>query len=444
MLKNYFKLAIKVLGRNKFFTGISLFGISFTLMILMLIASFYDTEFGKNPPLSEKDRMVFLTHLKMELVEPDTTWTVDSTQLDGEMAYDSTFTVGENTSSTSISFYGHYFLDNYMRDVDGVEAYSFFYPGSSFDLFLQNRKLTVDAIYADAGYWTVCDFLFLEGGPFTAPQVEGGTGVAVITAKTARQYFGRETGVVGETVQLGDRRYEVIGVVTGSRSANMAVAADVFLPLTTLEAPVLESEEYLGGFCAAYLVPSPADRAAVKEDLAFRAANAPVRNPEEFNRISTNPLNYAEIYASFLADQDNPQKGLSYLKLAFGVLILLFVLLPTLNLVNINLSRIMERESEIGVRKAFGAHSGTILYQLLFENIIITLVGGVIGMALALGLLYLINQSQVLPDIILRFNVRVFVYSLLISLVFGVISGLLPAWRVSRLQIANVLKSNQL
>ena len=58
---------------------------------------------------------------------------------------------------------------------------------------------------------------------------------------------------------------------------------------------------------------------------------------------------------------------------------LLFVLIPTVNLVNINISRIMERASEIGVRKAFGAPARTLVGQFLVENILLTLVGGVIG-----------------------------------------------------------------
>ena len=55
---------------------------------------------------------------------------------------------------------------------------------------------------------------------------------------------------------------------------------------------------------------------------------------------------------------------------------LLFVLIPTVNLVNINISRIMERASEIGVRKAFGAPARTLVGQFLVENILLTLVGG--------------------------------------------------------------------
>ena len=57
MISNYFKLAFRVLGRKKFFTAITLFGISFTLAILMLIVSVLETEVGSTPPLTEKTKL---------------------------------------------------------------------------------------------------------------------------------------------------------------------------------------------------------------------------------------------------------------------------------------------------------------------------------------------------------------------------------------------------
>ncbi|MEZ4986715.1 MAG: FtsX-like permease family protein [Saprospiraceae bacterium] len=150
------------------------------------------------------------------------------------------------------------------------------------------------------------------------------------------------------------------------------------------------------------------------------------------------------MYGGLFANYDEPEKGVFILKLVMGVLLSFFILLPTLNLINLNISRIMERSAEIGVRKAYGASSGAILFQFLFENIIITLMGGLIGGAFALLLIQVINSAGVFPYNTLVFNGRVFLYSLFIALGFGLISGLLPAWRVSRFQIADVLKSNQL
>jgi putative ABC transport system permease protein len=75
---------------------------------------------------------------------------------------------------------------------------------------------------------------------------------------------------------------------------------------------------------------------------------------------------------------------------------LLFMLLPALNLVNLNSSRIMERSSEIGVRKAFGATSSTLALQFIVENIVLTLLGGALGLILAYGVLQMIEASQVI------------------------------------------------
>src|SRR5436305_14859400 len=73
------------------------------------------------------------------------------------------------------------------------------------------------------------------------------------------------------------------------------------------------------------------------------------------------------------------------LQAALLALMLGFMLLPTINLVNINLSRILDRASEIGVRRAFGASSRTLVGQLLIENLVLRLIGAVLGLVLSLG-----------------------------------------------------------
>jgi putative ABC transport system permease protein len=104
----------------------------------------------------------------------------------------------------------------------------------------------------------------------------------------------------------------------------------------------------------------------------------------------------------------------------------------------------MERSSEIGVRKAFGAHSGNILFQFVFENIVLTFIGGIIGFVLAILLLNTINGSNFLNGTTLSFNYIVFIYSFLICLGFGILSGFLPAYKMSRVHIVNAIKNNQL
>ena len=142
----------------------------------------------------------------------------------------------------------------------------------------------------------------------------------------------------------------------------------------------------------------------------------------------------------FMADQ--PKNGL-FFALIFGGM-LLFMLLPALNLVNLNTSRIMERAAEIGVRKAFGATSSTLTFQFLIENIVLTLVGGLIGLILALILLAIIESSGIIPFARLTINFRIFFAGIFLCFLFGLISGVLPALRMSRMQIVNAIKGGEL
>jgi putative ABC transport system permease protein len=119
---------------------------------------------------------------------------------------------------------------------------------------------------------------------------------------------------------------------------------------------------------------------------------------------------------------------------------LLFMLLPSLNLININLSRILDRASEIGVRKAFGASSRALVGQFVVENLVLTLIGAMAGLVLAGLVLGALNASGLLPYAQLTLNYRIFFYGLAMALFFGVLSAIYPAWRMSKLHPVQALR----
>ncbi len=116
------------------------------------------------------------------------------------------------------------------------------------------------------------------------------------------------------------------------------------------------------------------------------------------------------------------------------------MLLPAVNLVNLNTSRIMERASEIGVRKAFGASSRTLVGQFVVENLVLTLVGAAVGFVVAALLLQVINASGMIQYAQLQLNYRIFGWGVLLAVAFGLLSGVYPAWRMSRLHPVLALK----
>src|SRR5690606_27855707 len=90
MLTNYFKIALKVFTSNNFYTLVSLFGISFTLMVLMLSTAFMENEWGSNPPRSAKDRLLIIPQMDMRKWKRETTMKLDTLSHQDSMIVDTT------------------------------------------------------------------------------------------------------------------------------------------------------------------------------------------------------------------------------------------------------------------------------------------------------------------------------------------------------------------
>jgi putative ABC transport system permease protein len=117
----------------------------------------------------------------------------------------------------------------------------------------------------------------------------------------------------------------------------------------------------------------------------------------------------------------------------------------------LNFSRIQERGEEIAIRKSFGAATGVLRGQFLFENILMTLTGGIIGILLSYLVVALLGNSLTLSvafmnnvPLTFSFNYAVFAAALIACLVFGLLSGYLPAVRLSRMKPAIYLKGGEL
>src|SRR5258708_22858303 len=165
MLKNYIKIAFQVLLRRKFFTFISLFAISFTLIVLMVASSLLDHVFGTLPPETKLDRTLGVFEMVVKSPDNNSTWSG---------------TVG----------YG--FLDKNVRTLPDVEMVSIYSEPSLVNSFRSGEKIQSYLKRTDGEFWRILQFDFLEGGPFTAEDEKNINFVAVINDATRKKFFGNE------------------------------------------------------------------------------------------------------------------------------------------------------------------------------------------------------------------------------------------------------------
>ena len=409
MLKNYLKIAWKVLLRRKFFTFISLFGISFTLMVLMVATSLYDHAFGPQMPERDTDKLLFVNMMRR-------------TMEGGFM----------NSGPPS-----YHFLDRHVRTLKTPETVSINSMFHTVNSYVKNRKLAIDLKHTDSEFWQILNFHFVEGGPFNIQDVKSANRVAVINETTREQYFG-EGAALGKIMEVDQVKYRVVGVVEDVPVLRLHSYADMWVPIS-LRSQDFNRPGLNGIYFATIKARDAADVSKIKDEYADMMAEVERQQPEKSTKLYSFPDTMLESFTrTFLGNGKEPGLMVFYLMLA--VLALLFMLLPTINLVNINISRIMERSSEIGVRKAFGATSSTIIGQFIIENIFLTLLGGLLGFVLSAAALWLINDSGVIAYSDLNLNLRVFAVGLLLCLVFGFISGVYPAYRMSRLHAVEALK----
>lgn len=442
MIRNYLSLALKVLRRKPFYTFISLFGISFTLMILMLITSMGDAMFGANKPMTDSDRMVFLPTVERYTPYYDTTYVVDSVLMDsGLMRYDSTPTTTESGRMVNNGPGSFYFMDNNLRKLEDVESYTFFSSSGSTDAYLDGRKVSLATVHADAAYWEVFDFSFISGLPFSVDDVTGANKVAVMTERSAEEYFGvAAEDAIGQEVELGDQRFRVVGIVDRPLMDKEAISGDIVLPITTIDRKQYDNQELGGDFTAVFKATTSAKTASIIRQLDFYAENFAMPPDQDFEKLGLPGGTHMQIFAAQLVSSDDPKNAIYILFIPLLIMVLLFAALPLINLINLNISRIFERKSEIAVRKAFGADSRDILSQFILENLVLTFIGGAVGLLLAYLLILYVNANDLLGRVQLSFSPKLFVYFLLLIAFFGLLSGLLPAYRMSRSSISNSLR----
>jgi putative ABC transport system permease protein len=188
----------------------------------------------------------------------------------------------------------------------------------------------------------------------------------------------------------------------------------------------------MGGCRACYLLAPGADKKQVQAAFKERLTRVEFDDPENYKTMACLPMTRLEHLANDLLDLQPEETAPGRMALFALLAMLAFMGLPAINLVNVNLSRIYERSSEIGVRKAFGASGRDLVVQFVVENVFLSALGGLLALAAAFALLWVSTLFPQMPYTIFHLNWRIFLATLAVATVFGLLSGVWPAWKMSR------------
>ncbi len=265
-----------------------------------------------------------------------------------------------------------------------------------------------------------------EGRAFTREEEETRAKVAVLGVDVANTLF-PFTNAVGEYIQIEGRRYRVIGVLaereiflTNSDDPNNENKS-VYLPFKTIKQQYPANED-----CFIMTVAKPGKvNEAVEEirDILRQRRNVPFGKPDNFGVTTSDQI--LEQFGAITG-------GIFMLMVAISSVGLL---IGGIGVMNIMLVSVTERTKEIGIRKAIGARRLDVISQFLIESATLTSLGGTAGILIGIGLTLLI--SSFLPTFVPLWAP---VVGFVVSVGLGVVSGLWPAWKASKLDPIEALR----
>lgn len=422
MVKIYLKQAWNMLKENPLISGLSIIGTALAIAAVMMIILVVQVRTAEYAPESARGRMLHVTAARVSV----------------------------NESNTNNGYMGKRVVRELFYNLKTPQEVSGYASNTVSVSSLAKRTFSkYKATYTDERFWNIFDFTFLDGAPFTYEESESGIRKAVISEKLAYRLFEGTEKACGQRLLVNRTEYTVCGVVKNvPRTAHFAYS-DVWMPYNSssrMETDSNMAEGLVGGFCVVILARNIGDFSAIRAEVKkltkqFNATTAEYKVSFFYGPMSNLDLVVAA-YNGFSMEIPYSKWFLSQ-----GAFILFLLLLPALNMAGITLTSFRKRRAEIGVRKAFGATASRVFSQVINENLVITFIGGILGLMLSICLLLL--TREIFFPAGTEFNISMLLRPVtFLSVVFFVfllnlLCAGIPAWRAGKYNIVKSLNNQE-
>ena len=401
MIKQYFTQAWAQLRQQPMISAVSIAGTALAIFLIMLVVMMQQVKVAPFAPESNRDRFLHVHYMSIT----NKSW-------------------GEgNSSNGPMGIKTALECFKSLKTPEAVTIYTCMVISTPVNLPGQPAT-GIDLLQTDDTFWRVFDFSFVAGKPYDQATFDAGLPVAVITESVARRLF-QTTEAVGREFLLNHAPYTVSGVVKDVSTLANTAYAQVWVPYTSTEITKSTwSDEHMGMMSVTILAKSRDDFPAIREETE--------RRRQEYDTV-IGENGYSLIYRNRPYDQEKNAAGMAANHLS-----------------SMTQSRLRQRVAEIGVRRAFGSTRLELMGQIIAENLVVTLLAGVMGLLLSVAFAYLGNTllfaqefSQTLSppavDASILLHGSTFGWALLFCFVLNLLSSGIPAWRASRIGIVNAL-----
>ena len=313
-------------------------------------------------------------------------------------------------------------LKEQLSNISGISAelssrYQVTYDGNN-----TNTTVTGTAV----SYPDIRNITMSSGAWFTETQVKTTAKVAIIGPTTAETLFGEGVDAVGKTIKINKIEFKIIGVTQSKGGTSNSSSDDIiYIPLST-------AQKQLAGKSTLSSISIAAD-SADSVDLVEQQLTAILMVRHGISDSSS--LDFS------ITSQADLQASLSEvsgtLTTLLGAIASISLLVGGIGIMNMMLTSVTERTREIGLRKAIGATGRDIALQFLFESIVVTFIGGLIGLMIGWGVAVLLTKLDIVTATITTSSV---ILAFGVSAVVGVVFGYYPARRASLLKPIEALK----
>jgi putative ABC transport system permease protein len=279
-------------------------------------------------------------------------------------------------------------------------------------------------------YFSIRTWPAAQGTLFTASDVDSGTKVAVLGKTVAEQLFGAGVNPVGLQVRIRNVPFQIVAVLSakGQSPTGQDMDDTVFVPRTTFQAKIQGGlAKYLSG---AIFVSATSPATTARAQAQIRAL---LRDRHRLQAGADDDFSIRNLAETAGAQEE----GARTLTLLLAAIAAVSLLVGGIGIMNIMLVSVTERTREIGVRMAVGARSRDILLQFLAEALALSVAGGAIGVSLGMGVAWQLANAFSWPVL---FRPEVVLIAVGFSGLVGVVFGLYPARRASRLDPIQALR----